>query len=462
MAARKEAMPGVGKGLAKNAAPARAATRGAGKARLIRTFGAVNIGSFRISAMIMGETETGELVVLGSGHRMSAGVKRGYVTDPKAATHAIRDAVERAEQNAQTPINSVWVACSGAGLESYVDPTDIEIGGRRIEEDDVDRLLAQARAGIQPEGREILHAQPAHFTLDGADGVVDPVGLHAERLEVHVHVTLAQGAPLRNLREAVHNAHLKVDRVVAAPLASAQACLTDEERDLGVALVEIGGDVTNVSVFAAGMMVGLRSLDMGSSHITDAIAGHFGIRRSQAERLKCVAGSAISTPSDTREMIPVHGPNDGWEEGASIPRARGADENNQITRSELVAVITQRLSQLSKEIGRALKDLGFTGPGAGQVVLTGGGAELAGLAEFMQGALGIPVRLGRTASLKGLPEAHSTPGFATLAGLCLYAAEDPIDIKSHRPRTQMVISPARSLSPLAWLMRLLRAAREYF
>lgn len=454
MAGRKASGASVGKALAKGGT--------ANKARLIRTFGAVNIGSSRISAMIMGETEDGDLMVLGSGHRMSGGVKRGYVTDPKAATHAIRDAVERAEQNAQTPINSVWVSCSGAGLESYVFPTEIEIGGRRIEEDDIDALLALARAGIQPEGREVLHAQPAHFTLDGAHGVVDPVGLHAERLGVHVHVTLAQGAPLRNLREAVHNAHLKVDRVVAAPLASAQACLTQEERDLGVALVEIGGDITNVSVFAAGMMVGLRSIDVGSGHITDAIASRLGIRRSQAERLKCVAGSAIATPSDTREMIPVHGPNDGWDEGASIPRARGADENNQIPRSELVSVITQRLSQLTKEVAKALKEQGFTGPGAGQVVLTGGGAELAGLAEFMQGALGIPVRLGRTAPLTGLPEAHATPGFATLAGVCLYAAEDPADITMHTPRVQTIMSPARSFSPVAALSRLIRASREYF
>ena len=434
----------------------------AGKARLIRTFGAVNIGSFRISAMIMGETETGDLIVLGSGHRMSAGVKRGYVTDPREATHAIRDAVERAEQNAQTPVNSVWVACSGAGLESYVFPTDVEVGGRRIEDDDIDRLLALARTGIQPDGREVLHAQPAHFTLDGAHGVVDPRGLHAEQLGVHVHVTLAQSAPLKNLREAVHNAHLRVDGVVAAPLASAYACLNEEERDLGVALVEIGGDVTNVSVFAAGMMLGLRSIDMGSGHITDAIASSFGIRRSQAERLKCVAGSAISSPSDHREMVPVYGPNDGWEEGASMPIARGADEKNRVARAEVVSVVTQRLSQLSQEVGKALKELGFTGPGAGHVVLTGGGAELGGTAEFMQGALGMPVRLGRTAPLKGLPEAHGTPGFATLAGLCLYAAEDPADIKSHKPRGQDVLTPAGPWNPLASLTRLWRASREYF
>ncbi|MEM7688002.1 MAG: cell division protein FtsA [Pseudomonadota bacterium] len=469
MAGRRKATTGVGKALAKSGAgkgagkaAAKTATRTAAKPVVVRTFGAVNIGSFRISAMVMGETEHGELIVLGSGHRMSAGVKRGYVTDPKAATHAIRDAVERAEQNAQTTVNAVWVACSGAGLESYVHPETCHIGGRRIEEDDIDGLLALARAGIQPDGREVLHAQPAHFTLDGAHGVVEPSGLHAESLGVHVHVTLAQGSPLRNLREAVQNAHLKVERVVAAPLATSHACLTAEERDLGVALVEIGGDVTNVSVFAAGMMLGLSSIDMGSAHITDAIAGRLGIRRSQAERLKCVAGSAIASPSDHREMIPVHGPNDGWEEGGSIPRARGADEDNRIARSELVSVINQRLSQLAQQISKALKEHGFSGPGAGQVVLTGGGAELAGLAEFMQGALGTPVRLGRTAPLKGLPEAHSTPGFATLAGLCLYAAEDPADITAYKPRAQAVMSPSRSLSPLASLMRLWKASREYF
>jgi len=433
-----------------------------GKERVIRTFGAVNVGSFRISAMIMGETEGGDLTVLGSGHRMSDGVKRGYVIDPQKATFAIRDAVERAEQNAQTQVNSVWVACSGAGLESYVFPTDIEIGGRRIEDDDVDRLLGLARTSIHPDGREVLHAQPAHFTLDGANGVVDPRGMHAERLGVHVHVTLAEGAPLKNLREAVHNAHLRVEGVVAAPLASAYACLSVEERDLGVALVEIGGDVTSVSVFAAGMLVGLRSIDMGSGHITDAIASSFGIRRSQAERLKCVAGSAIASPSDHRELIPVHGPNDGWEDGVAMPLARGADEKNRVARAEIVSVVTQRLSQLTQEIGKALKDLGFTGPAAGHVVLTGGGAELSGLADFMQGALALPVRLGRTATIDALPEAHGTPGFATLAGLCLYAAENPADIKTHKVRGQQVVTTADSWNPIASIARLWRASRENF
>lgn len=442
------------------------------KARLTRVFGAVNVGSFRISAMIMGETETGELMVLGSGHRASQGIKRGYVTDMRAATYAIRDAVERAEKNAGMTVQSVWIACAGAGLGSHVASVDIEIGGRRIEDEDVELLLYQARGMIQPDGRTVLHAQPAHYTLDGAHGVANPRGLHAERLGVDIHVMLADGAPVRNLMEAVQSAHLDVEGVVAAPLAAGYACLTEEERDLGVALVEIGADVTNIAVFAAGMLLGLRAVPMGSGDITDAVASAFGIRRFQAERLKCVYGSAIASRSDHREMIPVTGPNDApGEDGAGMiageaagaaPLARGADEKNRISRAQLVSVVTQHLSLLTAEVGKALKDMGFSGTRAGQVVLTGGGAELAGMAEFAQGALGLPVRLGRTPELKGLPEAHATPGFATLAGLCLYAAEDPVDIRSVSAPRAMRASLGTGAHGLFPVGRLFRAMKEYF
>ncbi|ASJ90625.1 cell division protein FtsA [Porphyrobacter sp. CACIAM 03H1] len=436
--------------------------------RLARTHAAVNIGSFRISAMIMGETENGDLQVLGSGHRASAGVKRGYVTDMAAASHAIRDAVERAEKASGTPVRSVWIACAGAGLASHVVSVDIEIGGRRIEDEDVEALLVEAQAMIQPDGRKVLHAQPAHYTLDGAHGVANPRGLHAERLGVDIHVMLADGAPVRNLTEAVQNAHLEVEGVVAAPLAAGHACLTPEERELGVALVEIGADITNVAVFAGGMLLGLQAVPMGSGSITDAIASSFGIRRSQAERLKCVAGSAIASPSDHRELIPVSGPGEIGTEGGeggvpSGPLARGADDKNRIVRAELIAVVTQQLSVLTGEIGKALKTMGFAGSRAGQVVLTGGGAELAGMADFMQGALGQPVRLGRPPQLAGMPEAHHAPGFATLAGLCLYAADDPVDIRAvGAGRGGVYKAFTRESGFLALLMRLFRALREYF
>ncbi len=444
------------------------ASRAASPARrLARTYAAVNVGSFRISAMIMGETESGDLQVLGSGHRASAGVKRGYVTDMAAAAHAIRDAVERAEKSSGTPVRSVWIACAGAGLASHVVSVDIEIGGRRIEDEDVEALLIEAQDMIQPDGRKVLHAQPAHYTLDGAHGVANPRGLHAERLGVDIHVMLADGAPVRNLTEAVQNAHLEVEGVVAAPLAAGQACLTPEERELGVALVEIGADITNVAVFAGGMLLGLHAIPMGSGSITDAIASSFGIRRSQAERLKCVAGSAIASPSDHRELIPVSGPGEGGEGGEGAvpagPLARGADDKNRIVRAELVAVVTQQLGALTAEIGKALKAMGFAGARAGQVVLTGGGAELAGMADFMQGALGQPVRLGRPPQLAGMPEAHHAPGFATLAGLCLYAADDPVDIRAvgaGRGGVYKAFHPEGGV--MAVVSRLFRALKEYF
>ena len=422
--------------------------------RIARVYGAVNIGSFRISAMVAGLTETGEMVVLGSGHRAAQGIKRGYVTDMQAATYAVRDAVERAEKMANTSVQSVWIGCSGAGLASQVAQVEVDIGGRRIEAEDIEQLLVSARDVIQPDGRLVLHAQPAHYTLDGADGVSDPKGLHAERLGVDIHVMLADGAPIRNITEAVQNAHLQVEAVVGSPVAAGHACLTAEERELGVALVEFGGEVTNVSVYAGGMLLGIVTIPLGSGDITDAVASAFGIRRFQAERLKCVHGSAIASPTDHREMIPVNAPG----EEAGGPAARHADDKNRIPRAELVSVITAQLAGWGEEVSKALKGLGFTGQRGQLVVLTGGGAELAGLADFTQGALGKPVRLGKPQHLKGLAEAHATPGFSTLAGLVLYAAADPIDIRSIGPSYQPIVR----YKGFGLVNRLYRAVREYF
>ena len=422
--------------------------------RISRVFGAVNLGSFRISAMVAGLTDTGEIMVLGSGHRAAQGIRRGYVTDMAAATYAVRDAIERAEKMADTSVQSVWVGCSGAGLASQVAQVEVEIGGRRIEQDDISHLLSSARDYIRPDGRMVLHAQPAHYTLDGANGVGDPKGLHAERLGVDIHVMLADGAPVANITEAVQNAHLEVEAVVGSPIAAGFACLSPEERDLGVALVEFGGEVTNVSVYAGGMLLGLVSIPMGSGDITDAIASAFGIRRFQAERLKCVHGSAIASPADHREMIPVNAPG----EEVSGPLARHADDKNRIPRAELISVITTQLGQLMEEVNKALKSLGFTGKRGQQLVLTGGGAELVGLADYAQAALGKPVRIGSVPKLAGIAEAHAKPGFATLAGLVLYAAADPMDIRTIRPAGDAVTG----FAGLGIIGRVYRALREYF
>ena len=415
-----------------------------GAARISRVFGAVNLGSFRVSAMIMGLTEGGELIVLGSSHRASAGLRRGYVTDSQAATHAIREAIERAEKDAGTGIESVWVGCAGAGLASRISRVEIPINGRRIEEEDVDHLLVTARDTLDSDGRMVLHAQPAHYSVDGPHGVANPVGLYAEQLGVDVHVLLADGAPIRNIITAVQSAHLTVEGVVAAPIASAHAALTPEERELGTALIEIGGDVTNVAVLRNGMVQAMRAIPLGSGDITDAIASTFGIRRQHAQRLKCVSGSALASPSDHREQVPVDPDGD--------PRA------GSVNRADLVAVITEQLGRLTDEIGKSLKAMDFAGAKGGPAVLTGGGAELAGCAEFVQNALGRPVRIGKPQTLRGLPPAHAAPGFSTLVGLCLYAAKDPVDIRTVKAKYQT----QTRLSGLGLVQRVWRAARDYF
>lgn len=423
--------------------------------RFTRVFGAVNIGSFRVSAMIAGLTEDGEMLVLGSGHRASQGIKRGYVTDMASATYAVRDALERAEKmHPGVQVASVWLGCTGAGMTSHIISVEIEIGGRRVEDEDIDQLLIAANDQLDPEGRTVLHAQPAYYYIDSATGIANPVGLHAERLGVDVHVMLADTAPVRNLMEAVQNAHLKVEAVVASPVAAGYACLSEEERDLGVALIELGAEVTNVAVYSAGVLVGMQSIPHGMGDTTDAVASAFGIRRFQAERLKCVHGSAIASPADHKEMIPVVAPGD--EAAAAV--ARGADDNNRVPRAELISVITGDLDTLISAVGRSLVSMGFSGKHGRQVVLTGGGAELTGLADYAQSALGTPVRIGRPLHLQGLPEAHSVPGFSTLAGIVLYAADDPVDIRKVRAGKSLPLSGAGS----AMIQRVWTAMKEYF
>lgn len=404
---------------------------------------ALDIGSWKVSALIAERGEQGELTVLGTGQRESKGVRRGYIADMDMTEKAVREAVEQAERIAGINIEDVWVSFSAGGLISDIASVEVELGGHRIEQADIDELLAAGRSSIDPEGRMVLHAQPTLYTLDGLKGVKKPLGLHADTLGVDIHVVAADGSPVRNLDLCVRSAHLEVKSIVASPVATGMACLSDEERELGVALVEIGAGVTNVSLFAGGLLVGLTSIPFGSADITDDIASAFGTRRNQAERMKCFFGSATASPRDNHDMIEV----------APLSTDEEPGETARITRAALIAVIRQRLEHLMGEVGTALKELGFTGPVGRQVVLTGGGAELKGLADYAQGTLGRAVRIGRPRNIVGLPDAHSGPGFATLAGLVHYAASDPVDLRAIVGEGQMV-----SRMPVSGFMSRMMAA----
>ncbi len=201
---------------------------------------ALDIGTSKVSAMIAQKGDGGELIVLGTGQRESKGVKRGYIADMAATEVAVREAVEQAERIAGINIENVWAGFSAGGLVSDEAFIESELNGHRIEQADIDALLQEGRQSIDPQGRMVLHAQPALYTLDGLDGVKKPLGLHADRLGVHIHVIAADGSPVRNLDLCVRSAHLEVKSIIASPVATGFACLSQEERDLGVALVEIG------------------------------------------------------------------------------------------------------------------------------------------------------------------------------------------------------------------------------
>jgi cell division protein FtsA len=380
---------------------------------------ALDIGSSKVSALIAEPGEGGSLKILGTGQRQSQGVRRGFIADMEKTEGAIREAVEQAERIAATNIEDVYVGFSAGGLVSTIASVELQIGGRRVQKEDIDQLLGIGRESIASDGPMILHAMPALYTLDGLDGVKKPLGLHTDKLAVDIHVIAAEPSPVRNLDLCVRSAHLGVEAIVASPVAAGKACLSDEERELGVALVELGAGVTNVSVFAGGMLVGLKSLPIGGIDITDDIASAFGTRRVEAERMKCFYGSAMTSPRDNHDMIELS-PIAGSEEGTEAAR---------ITRAQLIAVIRQRLEHLTGDIAQALKDLGFGGPFGRQVVLTGGGSELKGIADYTQGVLGRAVRIGRP-SLRGLPEAHSGPAFTTLVGLAQFAASNELDLRS--------------------------------
>jgi cell division protein FtsA len=407
---------------------------------------ALDIGTSKVSAMIAQKGDGGELIVLGTGQRESRGVKGGYVADMKATEVAVREAVEQAERIAGLNIENVWVGFSAGGLVSDVAEVEFELGGHRVEQADIDALLAAGRNSIDPQGRMVLHAQPALYTLDGLTGVKKPLGLHADRLGVHIHVVAADGPPVRNLDLCVRSAHLEVKSIIASPVATGLACLSDEERELGVALVELGAGITNVSLFAGGMLVGLTSIAMGANDITDDIASAFGTRRQHAERMKCFHGSANASPRDNHDMIPL----------LPIAAEETGQEGAQITKAALIGVIRQRLEHQMGEIRQALARLKFEGPVGRQIVLTGGGAELKGLADYAQSSLGRSVRIGRPRGLTALPEAHSGPAFATLAGLAFYAASDPVDLRAIAP-TPQTVHRTRGMGMFRKLMHAARA-----
>lgn len=382
-----------------------------------RMLAVLDVGTSKVAAMICIAGPDGEPRVIGTGQKPCAGLRRGLVTDFERTEAAIRGAMDQAERAAGVQVEYVHASMSAGNLGSLVASAEIDIAGASITAADMANLREEGRKRIDPHGRSVVHAQPALYALDGQPGVESPLGFHADRLGMDIHVVTADTPPLKNLDRAIKNAHLGLNSLVASPLAASLATLEREEREIGVALVEIGAGVTTIAVHFHGLLVGVAAIPMGAHDITNDLAAAFATKRIHAERMKALDGAAVAVPKDNHDLVDVPPiSDDGMAEPMRVPKA------------QIIGVIRHRLDLLFREVALKLDQLGFVGPQARQVVLTGGGAELRAIADFAAGALNRNVRIGRPRGLTGLPPAQGGPAFATLAGLVLFAASEQPDI----------------------------------
>ncbi len=400
---------------------------------------ALDIGTSKVSVVTAQLGSDGAIYVRGVGHQLCRGLSAGMVTSVEHTERAIRAAIDQAERSVGREVREVYVSVNSAALASETVCVDVDLHGEEIIQADIDRVSASGRQAIESNDRTILHAQRACYAIDGAVTVRNPIGLYGDKLGVDIQLLTAEAGPIKNLDVAVLRAHWRVEQVVAGPIASGYGCLTEEERMRGVALVEIGAGVTNIAVFAGGMLVGCSTISSGSADVTDDIARVFMTPSIHAERMTTLHGSVIATAADNHEMVDV--PPSSYQEGVEVIR---------MSRAQLSAIIRERMEGLFAEISQRLEEMGFVGPSARQVVLTGGGVLLGNMVQFATSMLNKSVRIGRPLGLVGLPDAVAGPGFSAMAGLVHFAIQAPEDARDYSDSSISEIPRGRLARMVRW------------
>lgn len=354
--------------------------------------------------------------VLGIGHQMCQGLRSGTVVDMEAAAGAIQMAVDNAERMAGEKIDRVVVNLSSGKISSHAVAVEVDVNGHDITDMDLARVIRAARSRARPEGREIIHAIPTGYMIDGQAGIRDPRGMYGERLGVGLHVVTANPAPLRNLVSAIDMAHLRISGIAASAYASGLGTLVEDEMDLGVTCIDMGGGTTSIAVFFEGSLVFTDMVPVGGNHVTSDIAQGLGTPLIAAERLKTLFGSATAGPDDHRDMIDV--PQIADDGGAA---------SHHVPRSMLAGVIAPRIEETFEMVRDRLRAAGLDRLAGRSVVLTGGASQLAGVSEIAERVLNKQVRLGRPVRMTGLADATGGPAFATCAGLLAYAVNGPLE-----------------------------------
>ena len=355
--------------------------------------------------------------ILGIGHQVAGGVRNGAVIDMDAAETAIRRAVHAAETMAKETVTRVFVNLSGGYPMSRTFGVEVAIDGHEVADGDLRRILGHGRSVEIEDDRDLIHSIPVGFSIDGNRGIRDPRGMAGQKLGAHIHLVTAASGPVRNLSMVVQRCHLDIDGYVASPYASGLSCLVEDEMDLGVTVIDMGGGTTTVAVFFDGSVVFTDVVPVGGGHVTNDIARGMSTPIAEAERLKTLHGCATLSPLDDRETLEV--PQVGEEADA---------QPNQVQKSMLIRIIQPRLEEIFEMVKARLEQSGFDKIAGRRAVLTGGASQMPGLRDLAQRILDKQVRLGRPIRINGLADAATGPAFSTCAGLLAYAVDPGFDV----------------------------------
>lgn len=370
----------------------------------------LDIGTTKVACIVAQRTDTGGLDIVGIGTHPSTGLRKGVVINIEATVESIRHAVKEAELMAGCKIENVYAGIAGSHIKGQNSNGIVAINNKEVTARDIERVIDAARAVAIPMDREILHILPQEYIVDEQDGIREPLGMSGVRLEAKVHIVTGAVTSAQNIVKSCERCGLNVNDIVLEPIASAEAVLDAEEKELGVALVDVGGGTTDVTIFHAGAVKHTAVLPVGGNHITNDISAGLRTPQSSAEEIKRRYGNA--TTSLVREGETVEVPSTGGRE----PRI--------LSRIVLAEIIEPRVEEILTLVHREIIRSGldeFLGAG---VVLTGGTVLLEGMAEAAERSLQMPVRIGYPVGVGGLVDVVNSPEFSTGVGLVLYGAKE--------------------------------------
>jgi cell division protein FtsA len=367
----------------------------------------IDVGTTKVCTLV-GRIETPETIrILGVGIEPSDGIRKGVIVDLEAATQAITRSVKRAESTSGLEITAGLVSVAGAHVSSVNSRGSVGVGNGLIEEYDLLRVLEQARAVAIPHDREIVHVIQRGFSVDGQDGIRSPIGMHGYRLEVEAHIITAASATVDNLRKCVNAAGVQIQQFVLNPLASGEVVLTDQERQMGVAVCDIGGGTTDLAIFVDGDVWHTMVLAVGGNHITQDIAHGLRLPVAQAEEVKKQQGHAVRGEVGADEYFGI--------------RPFGEERAVQVNRQDLAHIIEARVEEIFRLTLQEIKRSGYDGLLPAGMVLTGGTSALPGIKRVASEVLGLPVRTAGPENLVGLVDRLNSPAYSTSVGLLRWA-----------------------------------------